>query len=203
MRVKVVPPDCDHDQVHDKIAAIVADPGRTVSNPTNSVSLRSPTATTQYCDDVTVANIVLDFVKTLVWPVLIGCLAIGYRRSIQRLLTRLTKVDAPGVSATFEAAAKDAAAISGTSTGTAAHTVNLATVHRVVLHNYKELRKVGESFRSGKAVIVDLTQTSNTDAKRMVDFSAGLTFQAKGTMDKVANKVFLLTHGDPTPDKDK
>jgi cell division inhibitor SepF len=42
-------------------------------------------------------------------------------------------------------------------------------------------------------VIVNLTAMEATDAKRVVDFAAGLTFGLRGTIERVANRVFLLT----------
>jgi len=68
----------------------------------------------------------------------------------------------------------------------------------VTLHptNYAEARDVGEAFRDGNPVIMNLTEMDNADAKRLVDFAAGLAFALRGTMDKVTNKVFLLSPPD-------
>jgi cell division inhibitor SepF len=42
-------------------------------------------------------------------------------------------------------------------------------------------------------VIINLTEMDDADAKRLVDFSAGLAFALRGAMDKVTNKVFLIS----------
>ncbi len=59
--------------------------------------------------------------------------------------------------------------------------------------DYGEARTIGEQFRDGVPVIMDLVEMSNADAKRLVDFAAGLAFALRGSFDKVATKVFLLS----------
>ncbi|AVM00991.1 cell division protein SepF [Gordonia iterans] len=59
--------------------------------------------------------------------------------------------------------------------------------------DYSEARTIGERFRSGSPVIMDLVDMSNDDAKRLVDFAAGLAFGLRGQLEKVATKVFLLS----------
>ncbi len=62
--------------------------------------------------------------------------------------------------------------------------------------SYVEARAIGEAYRDGIPVIINLTQMENADAKRLVDFAAGLAFALRGSMDKVTNKVFLLSPPD-------
>lgn len=59
--------------------------------------------------------------------------------------------------------------------------------------DYSEARIIGEQFRDGAPVIMDLVEMSNADAKRLVDFAAGLAFALRGSFDKVATKVFILS----------
>ena len=68
--------------------------------------------------------------------------------------------------------------------------------------DYSEARTIGERFRDGTPVIMDLVTMDNADAKRLVDFAAGLAFALRGSFDKVATKVFLLSPADVdvTPD---
>src|SRR5690349_14691685 len=58
---------------------------------------------------------------------------------------------------------------------------------------YNEARVIGENFRDGIPVIMNLSEMSDTDAKRLVDFAAGLVFSVRGTIERVTNKVFLLS----------
>jgi len=62
--------------------------------------------------------------------------------------------------------------------------------------SYADARAIGEAYREGIPVIMNLTEMENADAKRLVDFAAGLAFALRGSMDKVTNKVFLLSPPD-------
>ncbi|MCA1219259.1 cell division protein SepF [Streptomyces sp. 8L] len=59
--------------------------------------------------------------------------------------------------------------------------------------SFRDARGIGELFRDGIPVIVNLTAMEPSDAKRVVDFAAGLIFGLRGSIDRVANRVFLLT----------
>ncbi|SFK61841.1 cell division protein SepF [Geodermatophilus ruber] len=61
---------------------------------------------------------------------------------------------------------------------------------------YNEARQIGESFRDGMPVIMNLTEMNDADAKRLVDFAAGLSFGLRGSIERVTNKVFLLSPRD-------
>jgi cell division inhibitor SepF len=62
----------------------------------------------------------------------------------------------------------------------------------VKLTGFSEARIIGEKYRDGQSVILDMTDMSDSDARRLVDFSAGLAFSLRGSIDKVAPKVFML-----------
>lgn len=66
----------------------------------------------------------------------------------------------------------------------------IVTVHPTT---YNEARTIGEAFREGTPVIVNLTDMGEADAKRMVDFAAGLVFGLHGTIERVTSRVFLLS----------
>jgi cell division inhibitor SepF len=59
--------------------------------------------------------------------------------------------------------------------------------------NYREARTIGEHFRDGVPVIINLTEMEEADARRLVDFAAGLAFGLRGTIERVTNRVFLLS----------
>ena len=68
---------------------------------------------------------------------------------------------------------------------------------RIVLldvRSFEDARRIGEAFREGSAVIADLRDTSTNDAKRIVDFVAGLIFVLHGRIERIHDRVFLLTH---------
>ena len=66
----------------------------------------------------------------------------------------------------------------------------ITTVHP---RSYNDARKIGEAFRDGTPVIINLTDMDDSDAKRLVDFSAGLIFGLHGAIERVTSKVFLLS----------
>lgn len=66
----------------------------------------------------------------------------------------------------------------------------ITTVHP---RSYNDAKVIGESFRGGIPVIMNVTDMGEADAKRLVDFSAGLVFGLHGSIERVTNKVFLLT----------
>jgi cell division inhibitor SepF len=59
--------------------------------------------------------------------------------------------------------------------------------------SFRDARAIGELFRDGVPVIMNLTNMEPGDAKRVVDFAAGLIFGLRGSIDRVSNRVFLLT----------
>src|SRR3954466_10768433 len=61
---------------------------------------------------------------------------------------------------------------------------------------YNEARQIGEYFREDVPVIMNLTEMDDHDAKRLVDFAAGLIFGLRGSIERVTNKVFLLSPRD-------
>ncbi|GAB3619246.1 cell division protein SepF [Glutamicibacter sp. PS] len=66
----------------------------------------------------------------------------------------------------------------------------ITTVHP---RSYNDAKIIGENFRDGIPVIMNVTDMGETDAKRLVDFSAGLVFALHGSIERVTNKVFLLS----------
>jgi cell division inhibitor SepF len=75
-------------------------------------------------------------------------------------------------------------------TGVVAEISRITTLHP---RTYNEARTVGEDFRDGTPVIMNLSEMDDNDAKRLVDFAAGLVFATRGTIERVTNKVFLLS----------
>jgi cell division inhibitor SepF len=71
--------------------------------------------------------------------------------------------------------------------------VELARITTLHPRTYNEARTIGEHFRDGTPVIMNLTEMVDSDARRLVDFAAGLIFGLRGSIDKVTNKVFLLS----------
>jgi cell division inhibitor SepF len=76
---------------------------------------------------------------------------------------------------------------------TQVQTTDLTRITTLHPRTYNEARTIGEHFRDGTPVIMNLTEMVDSDAKRLVDFSAGLIFGLRGSIERVTNKVFLLS----------
>lgn len=66
----------------------------------------------------------------------------------------------------------------------------ILTVHP---RQYKDAQVIAESFREGIPVIINLSQMSEPEARRLVDFASGLSQGLYGKIERVTNKVFLLS----------
>ena len=58
---------------------------------------------------------------------------------------------------------------------------------------YNEARTVGERYRLGQPVLMNLSDMDESERKRLVDFASGLVFGLHGSIERVTSKVFLLT----------
>jgi cell division inhibitor SepF len=109
-----------------------------------------------------------------------GALAIDPDSSLREPLRPVAPV--PPVPETREQPATGAAALSRITT--------------LQPRSYRDARTIGERYRSGVPVIMNLTELESAEAKRLVDFAAGLVFALHGGFDKVTSRVFLLTPAD-------
>lgn len=71
-----------------------------------------------------------------------------------------------------------------------AEITRIETVHP---RSYNDARRIGEEYREGVPVIMNLSELDDSDAKRIVDFASGLVFGLRGSIERVTNKVFLLS----------
>jgi cell division inhibitor SepF len=58
---------------------------------------------------------------------------------------------------------------------------------------YKDVQSIAEAFREGVPVIMNLSQMPDADARRLIDFASGLASGLYGKIERVTNKVFLLS----------
>ena len=75
----------------------------------------------------------------------------------------------------------------------APRTADITRIATVQPRTYNEARTIGENFRDGVPVIMNLGDMEDVDAKRLVDFSAGLIFGLQGSIERITSKVFLLS----------
>jgi cell division inhibitor SepF len=109
--------------------------------------------------------------------------------------------DKPATVTPLESRRQTAAANSVSSAGTTtlaphARTADVSRITTVHPRTYNEARIIGEHFRDGVPVIMNLSDMEDVDAKRLVDFAAGLIFGLRGSIERVTSKVFLLSPHD-------
>jgi cell division inhibitor SepF len=66
-------------------------------------------------------------------------------------------------------------------------------VHLVVPKSFNDAQEVADQFKDSIPVILNLQQTETDLSKRLIDFASGLTYALDGGMQRIADKVFLLT----------
>jgi len=71
--------------------------------------------------------------------------------------------------------------------------VQSAKVHVVAPTRFPDAQEIGDRFKSNQPVIVNLQGADRELSRRMIDFCSGVTYALGGSMDKVADQVFLLT----------
>jgi cell division inhibitor SepF len=74
-----------------------------------------------------------------------------------------------------------------------ARTVSDVRVHFVAPKNFNDVQDVADKFKDSIPVILNLQGTDTDLSKRLIDFSSGLTYALDGGMQRIADKVFLLT----------
>jgi cell division inhibitor SepF len=78
----------------------------------------------------------------------------------------------------------------GASAPTGAPTVR---IHTVEPRSFSEVQSIGDKFRAGQPVILNLVATDADVARRLLDFASGLTYGLGGAIQKVSDKVFMLS----------
>lgn len=73
------------------------------------------------------------------------------------------------------------------------HTGTVSEILTVHPKQYRDAQVIAESFRDGIPVIINLSQMSDADARRLVDFASGLSLGLYGRIERVTSKVFLLS----------
>ena len=69
----------------------------------------------------------------------------------------------------------------------------IAQVHLVVPRGFNDAKQIADRFKRSMPVIVNLQDADVELSKRLIDFASGLTYALNGTMQRIADKVFLLT----------
>ena len=70
---------------------------------------------------------------------------------------------------------------------------SMASIHRAEPKRFNDAREIGERFKQGVPVIMNLQGADDAIARRLVDFASGLVFGLDGKIEMVASRVYLLT----------
>jgi cell division inhibitor SepF len=89
--------------------------------------------------------------------------------------------------------AREASRPAPTSPGPGMQAVPQVTMHIVEPRTYAEAQSIADKFKVGVPVIMNLTMTDPDLAKRLIDFASGLTYGLNGGLQKVSERVFMLT----------
>ena len=69
-------------------------------------------------------------------------------------------------------------------------------VHLVIPKSFNDAQQVADKFKDGIPVVLNLQATDTELSKRLIDFGSGLTYALDGGMQRIADKVFMLTPRD-------
>ncbi len=75
----------------------------------------------------------------------------------------------------------------------AADAPSRTSVHLVLPRSFNDAQQIADKFKDSVPVILNLQSADNELSKRLIDFASGLTYALNGSMQRVADKVFLLT----------
>jgi cell division inhibitor SepF len=109
------------------------------------------------------------------------------RQSVRRTPAKISAAEQPAAVADLSSRRRTPP------TASPAGIAELSMITTLHPRTYNEARTVGENFREGIPVIMNLSEMDDADAKRLVDFAAGLVFATRGTIERVTAKVFLLS----------
>ncbi len=117
------------------------------------------------------------------------------RQNVRRLPRRREHEGWTDESSSFEATPVAAVASTRSSRPTRLRAAESgkASVHLVLPRSFNDAQQIADKFKDSVPVILNLQSADNELSKRLIDFASGLTYALNGSMQRVADKVFLLT----------
>ena len=91
------------------------------------------------------------------------------------------------------AAPKTRLAVATSTPAVAAQPQSMDRIVSITPRVYGDVRAIGEYYREGNPVIMNLDNMDDSERKRLIDFASGLVFGHSGKIEKVTSRVFLLT----------
>ncbi|MFC8190839.1 cell division protein SepF [Cellulomonas sp. NPDC057328] len=133
--------------------------------------------------------VVLEYVRALAWPIVAAVLGIVYRRDVRRVLARVTKVEALGTSLQFEAAIAELGLDTSIEPSPEPQPASPQFIEAATI---QDAAAVLGAYEKGP-VVVHLAAASDSEAKRLIDFMAGMVGGTTGAIDRIGRKSFTLT----------
>src|SRR5918992_1380944 len=115
------------------------------------------------------------------------------RPNVRRLSTRRRRDDFDDIFADDEPAGRPTTVLRPVAGGGSRARNGDVRVHLVVPKSFNDAQQVADRFKQSIPVVLNLQATDNDLAKRLIDFASGLTYALDGGMQRIADKVFLLT----------
>jgi cell division inhibitor SepF len=115
------------------------------------------------------------------------------RANVRRLPRRREQVDWTDPELDSEPSAVAAAAAPRRSRLRGVEGGSQVRVHLVLPRSFNDAQQIADRFKDQVPVILNLQSADNELSKRLIDFASGLTYALDGSMQRVAEKVFLLT----------
>ena len=117
------------------------------------------------------------------------------RQNVRRLPRRRERDDWSEADAVPEPAKSSSSSRRSRGSAAAAGSVGVK-VHLVLPRSFNDAQQIADRFKDGVPVIINLQSADTELSKRLIDFASGLTYALDGSMQRVADKVFLLTPRD-------
>jgi cell division inhibitor SepF len=118
------------------------------------------------------------------------------RPNVRRLSTRRRRDDFDDIFADDEPAGRPTAVlrpVGGSASATRSRNGGDVRVHLVVPKSFNDAQQVADKFKDSIPVILNLQGVDTELSKRLIDFASGLTYALDGGMQRIADKVFMLT----------
>ena len=115
------------------------------------------------------------------------------RPNVRRLSSRRRRDDIDDIFADEPSSERSTSVLRPVGEGRAANGRGDVRVHLVIPKSFNDAQDVADKFKDSIPVILNLQQSDTDLSKRLIDFASGLTYALDGGMQRIADKVFLLT----------
>lgn len=120
----------------------------------------------------------------------------GERPNVRRLATRRRRDEIDDIFADDEGPARATGVLRPVARPAGNGRGGAGRMHLVIPKSFNDAQQVADKFKDGIPVVLNLQSTDTDLSKRLIDFGSGLTYALDGGMQRIADKVFMLTPRD-------